>query len=73
MHGMTEEISRIEREADGLTESYSTGGVTAMKLLAGLKAHEPRMEALELFSGGLSADFAGPARQGLLSLPRRHP
>ena len=44
-----------------------------MKLLAGLKANEPRMEALELFSGGLSADFAGPARARLAFPPSPPP
>jgi nitrogen fixation/metabolism regulation signal transduction histidine kinase len=64
-----EEISRIEREAEDLTEMYSVGGVTAAKLLVGLKAHEPRMEALELFSGGLSADFSGPVLARLAAPP----
>jgi two-component system, NtrC family, nitrogen regulation sensor histidine kinase NtrY len=63
-----EELARIERAAAGLArEAGSREGAQA--LLERLRTRDPRMEALELFDGLSSADFAGPASARLLPAP----
>jgi nitrogen fixation/metabolism regulation signal transduction histidine kinase len=62
-----EELGRIERAAQALArESLSNG---AESLLAGLRVRDPRMDAIELFVGGRSADFAGSASSRLAVAP----
>jgi two-component system, NtrC family, nitrogen regulation sensor histidine kinase NtrY len=63
-----EELGRVERAAMALAGS-SRGAAEAGAALAMLKARDPRMEAVELFSGGRSASFAGPASARLSSPP----
>jgi two-component system, NtrC family, nitrogen regulation sensor histidine kinase NtrY len=60
-----EELGRIERAGMELERNYGasggrSGGRDATTLLDELKARDPRLEALELFARGRSADFAGP-------------
>ncbi len=62
-----EELGRIERAAAGLTRSGKAAN--AELLLEGLRARDPRMEALELFENGRSADFAGIASARLAIPP----
>jgi nitrogen fixation/metabolism regulation signal transduction histidine kinase len=57
-----DELGRLERMAPGLARARARGEVdTAQAGLAWLKAADPRMEALEIFTPGESSDFAGPA------------
>jgi nitrogen fixation/metabolism regulation signal transduction histidine kinase len=66
-----EELDRVERAAAFLAKDYGAMGPTkkAGSLLASLKDHDPRMEALELFSAGKSVDFAGTEGAELASPP----
>jgi nitrogen fixation/metabolism regulation signal transduction histidine kinase len=66
-----EELDRVERAADSLAQDYdaNTSKKGARGLLASLKDHDPRMEALELFSAGKSVDFAGTQSAKLASPP----
>ena len=62
-----EELGRIERAAQSLArESIGNG---AESLLTGLRVRDPRMDAIELFVGGRSADFAGSSSSRLAVAP----
>jgi two-component system, NtrC family, nitrogen regulation sensor histidine kinase NtrY len=63
-----EELGRVERAASGLASEYSPAR-SASTLLSSLQSRDPRMEALEVFVGGKSADFAGSASARLASPP----
>ena len=69
-----EELGRVERAGKELAREYgvprgNSGGRPAAALLDELKARDPRLEALELFAQGKSADFAGPIDARLAMLP----
>jgi nitrogen fixation/metabolism regulation signal transduction histidine kinase len=64
-----EELGRIERAAAGIADESIGRAARASAILAGLKARDPRMEAVELFEGDSSVDFAGPAYARLASTP----
>jgi nitrogen fixation/metabolism regulation signal transduction histidine kinase len=71
-----EELARVERAAADLAENFPSASVgsrgsipEASPLLSALKVRDPRMEALELFAGGRSAGFAGPADARLAETP----
>jgi len=64
-----EELGRIERAAAGLAGESIGRGFGASAILSELKTRDPRMEAIELFAGDRSADFAGPASARLASPP----
>jgi nitrogen fixation/metabolism regulation signal transduction histidine kinase len=66
-----EELGRVERAAAGLASEYSPERGAA-KLLSSLQSRDPRMEALEVFARGKSADFAGSA-SARLALPPAPP
>ena len=65
-----EELGRIERAASELAPKLAEGGANASAILAGLQERDPRMEALELFAGDRSADFAGPDAARLPAAPQ---
>jgi two-component system, NtrC family, nitrogen regulation sensor histidine kinase NtrY len=73
-----EELARVERAASGLAGEYPAlkrEGKSVDAILEGLKQRDPRMEALELFSGSSgssgssSAAFSGPASARLPAAP----
>jgi nitrogen fixation/metabolism regulation signal transduction histidine kinase len=66
-----DELGRVEGAAVELSRDIrgSRENAGAAVLLVGLKARDPRMEALELFAGGRSVDFAGPGSARLASPP----
>ena len=64
-----EELGRIERAAAGLAGESIGRGFGASAILSELKTRDPRMEAIELFAGDRSADFAGPAAARLRRPP----
>jgi two-component system, NtrC family, nitrogen regulation sensor histidine kinase NtrY len=66
-----EELGRVERAAASLARDYGAAGSgrDTKALLSSLKERDPRLEALELFAGGKSADFAGAQSAKLASPP----
>jgi two-component system nitrogen regulation sensor histidine kinase NtrY len=71
-----EELGRVGRAAAELAKEYPAprgaawrGIPDASAFLSELKARDPRMEALEIFSLGRSADFAGPVADRLATPP----
>ena len=63
-----EELGRIEGAGAGLSLEYS-GSKRAQALLEELQRRDPRMEALELFDGPTSIDYAGAGAARLASSP----
>jgi nitrogen fixation/metabolism regulation signal transduction histidine kinase len=73
-----EELGRVQRAGTELAARYGTrakGGVRPdpAAILIELKAKDPRMESIEIFSGGKSARFAGPDSARLPSPPTPAP
>jgi two-component system, NtrC family, nitrogen regulation sensor histidine kinase NtrY len=65
-----EELGRVERAAESLAKRLNDSGDAAPDaLLAELRARDPRMEALEIFSRGRSELFAGSASAKLPAPP----
>ncbi len=62
-----EELARLERAAE--RAAGAAPGTRAQALLGDLASVDPRMEAVEVFRGGASADFAGPQADRLPSAP----
>jgi len=65
-----DELGRIERASGSLAREYARGDKEAAEsYLDWLKTSDPRMEALEIFSGSIVTDFAGPAYAKLPTSP----